>query len=170
MRRSARIRILGATIVAVVLGGCAAEREQLAPKDAAAPVGLDLSGRWTLVGDDPLARRPSAADLLVRVFLETGRDLKVTQTDDGLFVSFDRAIVEEYRFGEVREVNVGPIVADRASGWDGARYLIETLDKDGAKLVETYRLEGDGATLLRTITIVQPDQRELDVRLVFERR
>ena len=31
----------------------------------------------------------------VHVFLETGRKLKITQTNDGLFVSFDRSVVEE---------------------------------------------------------------------------
>ncbi len=106
---------------------------------------------------------------LVHVFLETGTVLKVTQTDYALFISFDRAVVEEYRFGELREVNVGPVKADRASGWQGDGYIIETLDQDGVKLVETYGLDEDGQALVRTIVILRGESRELDVRQVFDK-
>ncbi|MGB5246215.1 MAG: hypothetical protein WBN34_06680, partial [Woeseia sp.] len=44
---------------------------------------------------------------LVYVFFENGEQLKISQTDHALFVSFDRAIVEEYRFGENRAIQVG---------------------------------------------------------------
>ena len=160
---------LAAAAIIVVLAACAGEREKLAPKSASIPAGINLSGRWRLVGEDALAKRRSTPDVLVAVFLETGSELKVTQTTDGLFISFDRSVVEEYRFGELREVSVGPVTADRASGWDGGRYVIETLDEDGVKLLETYRLEDDGTSLLRTITILRKEARELDVRQVFER-
>jgi hypothetical protein len=162
--------MLLAVVAALALAGCAAERERLAPKSAVVPAGIDLSGQWRLVGKDALAMRRPAADTLVSVFLETGTALKVTQTDHGLFISFDRAVVEEYRFGELREVSVGPVVANRASGWDGDRYVIETLDEDGVKLLESYRLENSGTSLLRTIEILRRDSRQLDVRQVFERR
>jgi hypothetical protein len=69
-----------------------------------------------------------------------GTALKVTQTGSGLFFSFDRSVVEEYRFGENREVEVGAITAERVSGWEGRSYVIETLDKDGAKLIESWQL------------------------------
>ena len=170
MRPSFHSGILGVIIVAVLLGGCAAKREQLVRKSAAVPAGVDLSGRWSLVGKDALAQEPAPADVLVAVFLETGESLRITQTEDGLFISFDRAIVEEYRFGELREVSVGPVAADRASGWDANRYVIETLDADGVKLLETWGLEDNGKSLSRTVTILDRQTRELDVRQVFERR
>jgi hypothetical protein len=87
---------------------------------------------------------------LVHVFLETGKTLKVTQTADGLFLSFDRAVVVEYRFGENREVQVGPVIADRVSGWEGREYVAETLDPDNMKLTERFALENHH-TLQRTI-------------------
>ena len=57
---------------------------------------------------------------LAQVFLETGANVKLTQTDDGLFISYDRSVVEEYIFGEHRIATVGPISAERASGWRGS--------------------------------------------------
>jgi len=106
----------------------------------------------------------------VHVFLETGEALKITQTPDGLFISFDRAIVEEYRFGELREVNVGPVIAQRASGWEGASYVIQTLDNDGVILTEEYRLEDSGTVLIRDILVSKGESKQLDVRQVFDRR
>ncbi len=161
--------LLFAAAIVLALGGCAADRDQLARKGAAVPAGIDLSGQWHLVGRDTLASRLPGPEMLVVVFLETGEALRITQTDEGLFISFDRAVVEEYRFGELREVSVGPVVADRASGWDGDRYVIETLDADGVKLLETWRLENSGRSLLRTITILEGQKQQLDARQVFER-
>ena len=170
MRQSLRSAILVAVVAAAILGGCAGKREQLVAKSAAVPTGIDLSGQWHLVGKDALTQERVPTDAMVAVFLEAGESLRITQTEDGLFISFDRAIVEEYRFGELREVSVGPVVADRASGWDADRYVIETLDADGVKLLETWRLEEGGQSLLRTVTILDKQTRELDVRQVFERR
>lgn len=87
---------------------------------------------------------------LVHVFLENGKTLKITQTADGLFLSFDRAVVVEYRFGENREVQVGPVIADRVSGWEGREYVAETLDPNNMKLTERFALENHH-TLQRTI-------------------
>ena len=87
---------------------------------------------------------------LVHVFLEYGKTLKVTQTAGGLFLSFDRAVVVEYRFGENREVQVGPVIADRVSGWEGREYVAETLDQDNMKLTERFSLVNHH-TLQRTI-------------------
>ena len=170
MKRSLQSAILGTVIVAVLLGGCAPKREQLVRKSAAVPAGIDLSGQWRLVGEDALAQEQAPAEILVAVFLETGESLRITQTADGLFISFDRAIVEEYRFGELREISVGPVIADRASGWDEDRYIIETLDADGAKLLETWSLNEYGKSLTRTVTILDRQTRELDARQIFERR
>ena len=109
-----------------------------------------------------------AGETSVNVFLETGRALKITQTDFGLFISFDRSVVEEYRFGEKREINVGPIVADRVSGWEGGAYVIETLDQEGAKLIERYRLDAATGTLVRSIRVVYKEEEQLNVEQVFD--
>jgi len=171
------------------VAGCAA-KEVLVPKSAVS-AGIDLTGQWQLRedsetaaerirdaefaaagGNEPLVSRKnrvSSPSASVHVFLETGNTLKVTQTDFGLFISFDRAVVEEYRFGENREVSVGPITADRVSGWEGSAYVIETLDDNGAKLVEAYQLQDGGLTLQRKIRIVDKKLTQLNVEQVFER-
>jgi hypothetical protein len=169
----------------------------LAQRGAVAPAGTDLTGQWLLRRDrtdsnaqiaragsraveeqvllpgprEDRARRPARSKGgLVHVFLETGDALKITQTAHGLFISFDRAIVEEYRFGEMREVNVGPVVAKRASGWDGDSYVIQTLDSDGVVLTERYELLEGGNVLIRRVVIEKRDSRQLDVRQVFDRQ
>lgn len=103
---------------------------------------------------------------LVYVFLETGDTLKITQTASALFVSFDRAVVEEYRFGENREVRVGQAKAQRVSGWVDADYVIETLGRNGMKLTERYQLSADGDTLVRRMTFRSKAD---DTRTVIER-
>jgi len=193
---SNRLFLILVVVCFAILSGCAA-REELIAKSADVPTGVDLSGQWRLRVDSldsverigeaereaaggkesillvperksQRSRQRSSAGTLVHVFLETGSSLKVTQTPHGLFISFDRAIVEEYRFGEKREINVGPVMADRVSGWEGNSYVIETLDKDGAKLIETYRLSEDGHKMFRTILIIQNGKSQLDVEQVFD--
>ena len=191
-----RFTIVIATLSLAVIAGCAA-KEVLIPKSAIS-AGNDLSGHWQLRedsetaakrirdaefaaagGHEPLvprgnhssarsARRDSGG-ASVHVFLETGRSLKVTQTDYGLFISFDRAVVEEYQFGENREVSVGPINADRVSGWEGSSYVIETLDEDDAKLIETYQLQDGGRSLQRKITIIDKKVTQLAIKQLFDR-
>ena len=107
---------------------------------------------------------------LVHVFFENGRNLKITQTPDGLFVSFDRAVVEEYRFGENREIRVGQATAQRVSGWDGEDYVIETLDRNGMKLTERYQLSDSGETLSRRVTFRARDGETATVIEIFRRR
>lgn len=87
---------------------------------------------------------------LVHVFLEHGDTIKITQTSDGMFLSFDRAVVVEYRFGENRQVRVGPVIAARVSGWEGREYVAETLDENRMKLTERFALL-NRHTLQRTI-------------------
>ena len=185
-----------ATIFALLVSGLVAcvAREPLPPKPAEVPVGIDLSGQWRLRSDsDDAARqirelerkaagadeslvsrskskksKSSALDYQVHVFLESGRALKVTQTDFGLFVSFDRAVVEEYRFGEQRIVSVGPVRAERVSGWENNSYVIETRDEEGAMLIETYGLDGPDS-LVRTMRIGYRGDEELNVRQIFDR-
>lgn len=162
---------------AVLMAGCAG-REVLVKRSPVVPAGVDFSGSWQLANDSADTNRrlgeaqvraaggrgnvlaPRGAEAarrdrssLVHVFLETGSNLKITQTAHALFISFDRAIVEEYRFGEHTEVRVGPVVADRSSGWEERAYVIETLGEKGDKLYERYRLAEDGARLVREISI-----------------
>ncbi len=191
-------RPLVLSLVAIAMIAACATREELIAKSATVPPGVELSGEWQLrAADDDTMQRISRAgraaagsdenilpsrksrsqksgkrksgDTSVHVFLETGRALKISQTDHGLFISFDRAIVEEYRFGEKREVSVGPIAADRVSGWEGAAYVIETLDQEGAKLIESYRLDEQADTLVRRIRIVYRDEEQMSIEQVFDR-
>ena len=141
----------------------------LVSKSADVPDGVDLTGQWHLIGDaraDIL--KPMDEDIRVDVFVRIGTSIKVTQTDYALFVSFDRAVVEEYRFGENRVVSKGAIEADRVSGWENAAYVIETRDSEGAMLVETYRLTGGGETMTRTVEITFRGDPEYQLRQVFE--
>lgn len=188
------LRLVAFIVVALVLSSCAG-RAPLPAKSSTVPVGVDLSGRWQLRDDSreanraisDIEREASGADeglipkrnskkasskkndgTQVHVFLETGEVLKITQVERGLFVSFDRAVVEEYRFGEQRMANVGPVVADRVSGWEDGAYVIETRGKEGAMLIETYRLDGKDV-MIRTIRIIHNDKSKLDVRQVFDR-
>lgn len=171
-------RLVLAALVSTVLAlGACGPQEVLVAKSAAVPAGIDLSGRWRLqeesglealqreerkaAGNVPIPPKSTSPQAqprpkrgsLVHIFLETGTTLKITQTDFGLFISFDRAVVEEYRYGENRVVNVGPVEAARVSGWERGGYVIETLDDDGNKLIEHYRLEDGGAELVRQVEI-----------------
>ncbi len=145
--------------VALLLTACGSA-EVLLSKPADVPAGVDFSGNWVQTGNSGSGQR-AARELLVHVFLETGNSLKITQTESGIFVSFDRSVVEEYRFGENRTVSVGEISAARVSGWEGAAYVVETLDEDNAKLVEVYRLQNGGRRLQRSIEIWHRGQKIL---------
>ncbi len=176
-----------------LVSGCAAPIE-LTAKSAEVPAGVDLSGLWRLRTEPGLERRaPSDGDMTIRIpragdrrsaavrprrsssapsaglFLENGELLKITQTADGLFISFDRAIVEEYTFGEKRTVTIGPIEAQRVSGWESGRFVVETLDDTGTVLTESWQLEGGGAELLRDITLVDKKGSPVITRQRFDR-
>jgi len=107
---------------------------------------------------------------LVFVFLETGSFLKVTQTEHGLFISFDRAVVEEYRFGENRIINVGEVEAQRVTGWEGSQLVVETLDKNSMKMTERLSLIESGDVLERTITFRSSEGDEETVVQRYDRR
>jgi hypothetical protein len=111
----------------------------------------------------------TARDGLVQVFLQSGDRLKITQTPHGIFISFDRSVVEEFRFGENRTVSVGQIEAQRVSGWDGDRYVVETLDRKGMKLTEELYLSDDRQTLHRLIVFRKADDTEVTMRQAFSR-
>lgn len=185
--------------VSQFLAGCAGTpKPQLTPIGEVIPADVSLAGRWQLQGTGDKASREirnaehSAAGGLddviaparrerggnsgrgkkgpsVHVFLETGSRLKITQNAYGLFISFDRSVVEEYRYREHRVISVGPIEAERISGWRDGHYEIQTLDEEGALLTETYALEQDGQVLVRTIMIEYKDKQTLSVRQLFDR-
>ena len=104
------------------------------------------------------------------MFLETGDSLKITQTEHGLFISFDRAIVEEFRFGENRMVNVGEVQAQRVTGWEGDMLVVETLDRNRMKLTERFRLSNAGRVLERSITLRSAKGEEETVLQLFDRQ
>ena len=107
---------------------------------------------------------------LVFVFLETGESLKVTQTADGLFISFDRSVVEEFRFGENRRISVGEVEAQRVTGWEGNELVVETLDRNRMKMTERFRLTEGGDVLRREITLRSKNGDEEVVRQLFDRQ
>ncbi|MDH3622039.1 MAG: hypothetical protein OER91_14165 [Gammaproteobacteria bacterium] len=195
-------QLLNIALALFVLGvaGCAAP-PQLPERSAANPARIDLSGQWKLRTDPnaPSARPERQEEMIrlppassrrrqqvvvheprnskskgpsVHVFIETGKALKITQTEHGLFISFDRAVVEEFTFGENRLVSVGPIEAQRVSGWEGPIFIVETMDAEGATLRETWTLTAGAGRgeLMRDIEIVDDDQRQLSFkRQVFDR-
>ena len=158
------------TLLAVVLlvTACGSSIE-LSSIDGPVPVGVDLSGQWQLRDSQRELQTRKGVQATVRVFLYDGRRLKLTQTEDGLFISFDRAVVKEYRFGEDRRINVGEIEAQRVSGWAGERYVIETLDDEGVILREEYSLADAGRSLKRRVTIRRDEQMLADSTTRFER-
>lgn len=151
----------------LVLVGCGA-KPSLITRPGSVPAGVDLSGNWVQVSNSGISQ-PSARDTAVHVFLKTGKSLKITQTVDGIFVSFDRSVVEEYRYGENRIISIGEISAERASGWAENGYVIETLDDDGVLLIDTYRLRNAGESVRRTIVLLDRDRELLSLQLDFDR-
>ena len=187
-------KIIGLLLGIFLLFGACVSRPGLLPKSSTVPVDVDLSGLWQLrmepgakaiprTGDDgriripPLnsprqaAKRPSrrSSGSAVGVFLETGELLKISQTADGLFISFDRAIVEEYSFGENRTVSVGPIEAQRVSGWQDQAFVVETLDKEGGLLTESWHINAADGVLVRDIAIFRGDKQQFSTRQRFDR-
>jgi hypothetical protein len=186
------------TSLMLVIAACAG-REVLLSKSPVVPSGIDLSGSWKLRNDpaadqrriNSAIRRTDGADDrivltppdrqdsrarptpnrggLVHVFLQNGENLKITQTAAGIFISFDRAVVVEYRFGESREIRIGPVIADRVSGWEGETYVAETLDQNNMKLTERFALAGGGQVLRRTITLRGKNMQDETIFQVFDR-
>jgi hypothetical protein len=179
----------------LLLGACSTP-ERLEPYDGTVPPGTDLSGNWVMREMSRADRRRvreaidktdgvdgrqratrsssrggsgSVKGGLVHVFLETGSALKVTQTAHGLFISFDRSVVEEFRFGEHRLVSVGAVEAERVTGWDGTQLVVETLGKNRMKLTDRFYLVDGGDTLRREITLRSKKLEEETVVQEFDR-
>jgi len=183
-------------VCALALAACAPSPE-LSSRSAANPANVDLSGRWQLREESgkPIVREGEQAQTIqmprdsaretpqsegrrararrttgldVWIFIETGKRLRIAQTVDGLFIHFDRAVVEEYTFGENRTVSIGPIEAQRVSGWIGRVLVLETMDEQGALLTETWGLEEEGSVLVRDIVVIRGDKELFTTRQVFD--
>ena len=189
LRQLAYVLLAGA-----IIAGCAA-KPVLLDRTAAVPPDIDLSGNWILqqaprsLREQSDAREqqihiPSESSMRrlesprksrrsgspsAQLFLENGSALKVTQTSHGLFISFDRSIVEEFTFGENRVVAIGPVEAQRVSGWDGQSFVVETLDEQGYVLTEAWRLEESASVLVRDISMVKAGKQSTFSRQRFER-
>ena len=177
--------------MSVFLVACA-QREILIPRDGTVPIGIDFSGHWQVQSDQRADRRKireairrtdgiKDEDLfltadrdgqsrnsrvkggLVFVFLETGASLRVTQNEHGMFISFDRSVVEEYRFGENRIISVGEVEAQRVTGWEAEQLIVETLDRNSMKMTERFKLLQSGAVLERSITFRSREGEEATV-------
>ena len=166
-------RDLMCIVLLLTLASCGSEL-LLESRSAAVPAGVDFTGYWQLRkdpdakpvpvnvnGDEPpiiissdrrqhrSQRRRSSSGTSAQVFLELGESLKITQTDFGIFISYDRSVVEEFTFGENRIINIGPIEAKRVAGWEADAFVVETLDDTGTILFEAWRLEESDAVLIR---------------------
>jgi hypothetical protein len=190
--RSSRFLSCLAVLGFLTLAACSAKLE-LIMKSAVVPVGVDLSGRW-LARDREKTRRPTSGNdedgidvserkrssrsrksrkgsgSSVQVFLEYGHSLKITQTQFAVFISYDRSIVEEFRFGENRQVAVGPIEAMRVSGWEGNVLVIQTIDDSYSILAESWQLESDDQVLVRDIRISNGELEMFSQQQVFDRQ
>ena len=173
-----------------ILMACASEEVILESKSSGVPVRVDLTGLWNARADSNVALVPDTEGLQgaivinermnrsrrqrnqsgssVQMFLEFGGSLKLTQTNYSLFISYDRSIVEEYTFGENRVVSIGPIEARRVSGWQGDKFVVETLDDSGTILFEAWYLASDGATLVRDIRIAKGDTETYRYKQFFD--
>lgn len=164
MKNLSILALLGALLLA---GSCGVEPTLITRPDPV-PAGLDLTGKWVQTMSSGVSQ-PEARDTAVNVFVKTGKVLNISQTDTGLFVSFDRSVVDEYRFGENRIISIGEIEAERASGWAENGYVIETLDDDNALLIDTYRLRNEGESLRRTLVLLHRNERLLDLQFEYDR-
>jgi len=175
----------------MLLAGCSAA-PALISKSAIVPAGVNLSGHWQIREGAETMRLPESADSDIRsiltsrqsrtrssqrssgiaaqVFLQFGHSLKITQTDHGLFISYDRAVVREFTFGENRLVTVGPIEARRVSGWEDNTFVVETLDTDGTTLFEHWYLDGAGDVLVRDIRMQKGDKEKFSLTQLFDRK
>lgn len=114
-------------------------------------------------------RQKGSSDGSAQVFIEYGESLKISQTDFGIFISYDRSVVEEFTFGENRLVTVGPIEARRVSGWEGKSFVVETLDDSGTTLFESWHLDSDDSVLIRDIRLSKGDEESFSLRQLFDR-
>lgn len=182
----------GLVVTALLFLAACSSSPVLISKSAAVPVDVDLSGFWHLRDGGPSRRienadgireelidlkstqrsrrKRSSGGASAHVFLQYGMNLKVTQTAFGIFISYDRSVVEEFTFGENRMVEIGPIEALRVSGWEGDSFVVETLDESGTTLSEMWSLEQNGSELVRDIRISKGERENFVEQQRFERQ
>jgi hypothetical protein len=66
-------------------------------------------------------------------------------------------------------VSVGPIEAQRVSGWEASTLVVETLDEQGALLTESWYLDTDRNVLVRDISVTRGSDEQFSTRQLFER-
>ena len=182
----------GLVVLALLLLAACSSPPVLISKSAAVPVGVDLSGFWHLREGGPSRRmenadgireelidlkstqrsrrKRSSGGASAHVFLQYGTNLKISQTAFGIFISYDRSVVEEFTFGENRMVEIGPIEALRVSGWEGDSFVVQTLDDSGTTLSETWSLQQSGSELVRDIRISKGERENFVEQQRFDRQ
>jgi len=181
-------------LTALLLSAGCAEPLTLASKSAAVPAGVSLAGNWTLRTESKTPREtgstPTVEELQrstsgrrsgrrsrsqrndessAHVFIEYGEALKITQTYYSLFISYDRSVVEEFTFGENRLESLGPIEAQRVSGWESDMFVVESLDDERYILREAWSLQEDGQVLQREISLTRDEEISFERTIFYDR-
>ncbi len=106
---------------------------------------------------------------VAHLFFKNAKILRITQTDYALYIDFNRSIVEEYNFGELKKITIGNVSASRSSGWNGIQYQIDTLDDHGMKITEKYTISDDINTLRRSIVFRDKNLHDTEIIQNFKR-
>ena len=106
---------------------------------------------------------------VAHLFFENTKKIKITQTNYSLFINFNRSVVEEYSFGEVKKITLGNVIARRSSGWVNNSYRIETLDDYGMKITEEYKLTGSSNNLERMLIFRDRDLNEIRILQIYQK-
>lgn len=106
---------------------------------------------------------------VAHLFFENTNKIKITQTKYSLFINFNRSIVEEYSFGEVKKITIGNVIARRSSGWVNNVYRIDTLDDYGMKITEEYKLVNSSNILERLLIFRDRDLNEISVLQTYQK-
>ena len=106
---------------------------------------------------------------VAHLFFENSKKIKITQTNYSLFINFNRSIVEEYSFGEVKKITLGNVIARRSSGWVNNSYRIETLDDYGMKITEEYKLTGSSNNLESMLIFRDRDLNEIRILQIYQK-
>lgn len=106
---------------------------------------------------------------VAHLFFENTNKIKITQTKYSLFINFNRSIVEEYSFGEVKKITIGNVIARRSSGWINNIYRIDTLDNYGMKITEEYKLIKSSNMLERLLIFRDRDLNEISVLQTYQK-
>lgn len=106
---------------------------------------------------------------VAHLFFENTNKIKITQTKYSLFINFNRSIVEEYSFGEVKKITIGNVIARRSSGWFNNVYRIDTLDDYGMKITEEYKLVNSSNILERLLIFRDRDLNEISVLQTYQK-